>query len=159
MSLKAPYKHGASQIHHKSKNRKSGKFYTFLFKNYPHQLPYSTVYIHFCYSKSTCTNPSIVENVHHFIHFCSKSIYISSSIYTQLLQFSIFFSLLYPLSSDSLFFYSHSPLSSLESNNKFIQIIKFFKLVLNLDPKFIKPSHQRKKKGKEKKKERECLEK
>ena len=48
----------------------------------------------------------------------------------------------YSLSSDSL---SLSPstiflLYFLESNKKFIQIIKFFKFILNLDPKFIKPS-------------------
>ena len=38
----------------------------------------------------------------------------------------------------SLFIYSLSHLSSLKSHNKFIQIIKFFKIILNLDPKFIK---------------------
>ena len=37
-----------------------------------------------------------------------------------------------------------SPLSSLESNNKSIQIIKF---IINLGPKFIKPSSQKKKKN------------
>ena len=83
-------------------------------------------------------------------------------IYTVIVTFYFFFlSSLSSLIRFSLFLYSHSLLSSLESNNKSIQIIKFFKLIINLDPKFIKPSHQRKKKEKEKekKKERECLEK
>ena len=48
----------------------------------------------------------------------------------------------------SLFVYSLSPLSSLKSHNKFIQIIKFFKIILNLDPKFIKTYPPKKKKNK-----------
>ena len=52
-------------------------------------------------------------------------------------------------SFSSLIRFSHflcflSPLSSLESNNKSIQIIKF---IINLGPKFIKPSSQKKKKN------------
>ena len=45
----------------------------------------------------------------------------------------------------SLFLYSFSPLSSLESHNKSIQIIKLFKLILNLDPKYIKTYPPKKK--------------
>ena len=51
----------------------------------------------------------------------------------------------------SLFVYSLSRLSSLKSHNKFIQIIKFFKIILNLDPKFIKTYPPKKKKKKKKK--------
>ena len=47
----------------------------------------------------------------------------------------------------SLFLYSFSPLSSLESHNKSIQIIKLFKLILNLDPKYIKTYPPKKKKN------------
>ena len=48
--------------------------------------------------------------------------------------------ILSPFSSDSLSPPTLFLLYLLESNKKFIQIIKFFKFILNLDPKFIKPS-------------------
>ena len=64
---------------------------------------------------------------------------------TEVFYFIFFLS---PLSSDSLsssnFFLL---LYSLKSNNKSIQIIKFFKLILNLDFKFIKPSPLKNKKN------------
>ena len=68
-------------------------------------------------------------------------------IYTVTIVFYFIF-FLSPLSSDSLsssnFFLL---LYSLKSNNKSIQIIKFFKLILNLDFKFIKPSPLKNKKN------------
>ena len=101
-----------------------------------------------------------IENVHNFTYFCSKFTYINPSIImcisiiatvivyiymVTVVFYFIFF--LSPLSSDSLsssnFFLL---LYSLKSNNKSIQIIKFFKLILNLDFKFIKPSPLKNKK-------------
>ena len=38
------------QLYQQIQNRKSGKFYTILLKNYPHQSLYITVHIHFCYN-------------------------------------------------------------------------------------------------------------
>ena len=116
--------------------------------------------------KSTCTSQCKIEKVHIFTHFWSKSTHSSPSIllcisiialvtvymYTVTIAFYLIFFFKkksFSLSSlilFSLFLYSLSPLSSLESNNKFTQIIKFFKFILNLDPKFIKTSPQKKKK-------------
>ena len=95
--------------------------------------------------KSTRTNPSIIEKVHYFIHFCSKSTHVSPSIIlcisiiatvivhiytaTVTFYFILFYFSLSSLIRFSLFLYSFSPLSSLETNNKSIQIIKFFKSI------------------------------
>lgn len=98
-------------------NRKNASCYTFLLKIYQHQSFNNIVHFQNCYCSRV------------YLHdYCSF-----------LYEFFIFFlSLLSSnsLSSSTLFLL----LSSLKSNNKSIQIIKFFKLILNLYHKFIKPS-------------------
>ena len=85
-----------------------------------------------------------IEKVHNVTHFCLKSTDIIPSIilclsFIATITVYLIFSLLF----HSIL--SIPPLSYLESSNMFcksIQIIKFFKLILNLDPKLIKPTYK-----------------
>ena len=60
-------------------------------------------------------------------------------------SFLFYFLIVFSLSCNSLSPSTLFLLYLLKSNKKFIQIIKIFKFILNLDPKFIKPSLKNKK--------------
>ena len=61
-------------------------------------------------------------------------------------SFLFYFLIVFSLSCNSLSPSTLFLLYLLKSNKKFIQIIKIFKFILNLDPKFIRPSLKKKKK-------------